>query len=38
MNDAFWTAIARLTKDPSKLDTILADLDKVQTDAYRSDP
>jgi alpha-glucoside transport system substrate-binding protein len=34
MNAAFWTAIVDYTKDPSKLDTILADLDKVQTDAY----
>jgi alpha-glucoside transport system substrate-binding protein len=34
MNAAFWTAIVDYTKDPSKLDTILADLDKVQADAY----
>ncbi len=30
----FWTAILDYTKDPAKLDSILADLDKVQTDAY----
>jgi alpha-glucoside transport system substrate-binding protein len=34
MNQAFWTAILDYTKDPGKLDTILADLDKVQTDSY----
>jgi alpha-glucoside transport system substrate-binding protein len=34
MNQAFWTAILDYTQDPSKLDTILTDLDKVQTDAY----
>jgi alpha-glucoside transport system substrate-binding protein len=34
MNAAFWTAIVDYTKDPSKLDAILADLDKVQADAY----
>ncbi len=34
MNQAFWTAILDYVKDPSKLDTILADLDKVQTDSY----
>ncbi len=34
MNQAFWTAILDYTQDPSKLDTILGDLDKVQTDAY----
>ncbi len=34
MNAAFWTAILDFTKDQSKLDSILADLDKVQTDAY----
>jgi alpha-glucoside transport system substrate-binding protein len=35
MNQAFWTAILDYTKDPGKLDTILTDLDKVQTDAYK---
>jgi alpha-glucoside transport system substrate-binding protein len=34
MNAAFWTAILDYTKDPSKLDSILQSLDKVQTDAY----
>ena len=34
MNAAFWTAVLDYTKDPSKLDTILQTLDKVQTDAY----
>jgi alpha-glucoside transport system substrate-binding protein len=34
MNNAFWKAILDYTKDPSKLDSILADLDKVQKDAY----
>jgi alpha-glucoside transport system substrate-binding protein len=30
MNDAFWTAMLTVTKDPSKLDSVLANLDKVQ--------
>ena len=30
MNDAFWTAMLKVTKDPSTLDSVLADLDKVQ--------
>jgi len=34
MNNAFWKAILDYTKDPTKLDSILADLDKVQADAY----
>jgi alpha-glucoside transport system substrate-binding protein len=34
MNAAFWKSILDYTKDASKLDSILADLDKVQTDAY----
>jgi alpha-glucoside transport system substrate-binding protein len=34
MNAAFWTAIVDYTKDPSKLDSILTNLDKVQTDSY----
>jgi alpha-glucoside transport system substrate-binding protein len=36
MNAAFWTAILDYTKDPSKLDSILQNLDKVQTDAYKA--
>jgi alpha-glucoside transport system substrate-binding protein len=36
MNNAFWKAILDYTKDPSKLDTILGDLDKVQADAYKT--
>jgi alpha-glucoside transport system substrate-binding protein len=35
MNSAFWTAILDYVKDPAKLDTILANLDKVQVDAYK---
>ena len=34
MNAAFWTAVVDYTKDPSKLDAILATLDTVQKDAY----
>jgi alpha-glucoside transport system substrate-binding protein len=34
MEAAFQTAIVDYTKDPSKLDSVLASLDKVQTDAY----
>jgi alpha-glucoside transport system substrate-binding protein len=34
MNDAFWTAMLTVTKDPSKLDETLANLDKVQATAY----
>ena len=34
MNDAFWKAIVDFTKDQSKLDSILSDLDKVQKSAY----
>ena len=36
MNNAFWKAILDYTKDPSKLDSILSDLDKVQVDAYKT--
>jgi alpha-glucoside transport system substrate-binding protein len=36
MNDAFWTAMLTVTKDPSKLDATLANLDKVQADAYKA--
>jgi alpha-glucoside transport system substrate-binding protein len=34
MNSAFWTAILDYVKDPTKLDTILTSLDKVQKDSY----
>jgi alpha-glucoside transport system substrate-binding protein len=34
MNNAFWTAMLTVTKDPSKLDATLADLDKTQSTAY----
>jgi hypothetical protein len=34
MNDAFWTAMLTVTKDPSSLDATLASLDKTQTTAY----
>ncbi len=34
MNEAFWGAIIAFVNDPSKLDTILADLDRVQGEAY----
>ena len=34
MNNAFWTAILDFVKNQSKLDSILANLDKVQKDAY----
>jgi alpha-glucoside transport system substrate-binding protein len=34
MNDAFWKGIVAYVKDPSQLDSILANLDTVQTDAY----
>jgi len=36
MNNAFWKAILDYVKDPSKLDSILSDLDKVQVDAYKA--
>ena len=36
MNNAFWKAILDYVKDPSKLDSILSDLDKVQVDAYKT--
>jgi alpha-glucoside transport system substrate-binding protein len=35
MNNAFWKAVLDYVNDPSKLDTILAGLDRVQTDSYR---
>lgn len=35
MNSAFWTAVLDFTKDQSKLDDILASLDKTQADAYK---
>ena len=34
MNDAFWKAILDYVKDPAQLDTILANLDTIQTSAY----
>jgi alpha-glucoside transport system substrate-binding protein len=34
MNTAFWSAILDYVKNPGNLDSILANLDKVQTDAY----
>jgi alpha-glucoside transport system substrate-binding protein len=34
MNDAFWTAMLKVTKDPSSLDSVLADLDKTAATAY----
>jgi hypothetical protein len=34
MNSAFWSGIVAYVKDPSKLDSILANLDTVQKDAY----
>jgi alpha-glucoside transport system substrate-binding protein len=34
MNQAFWTAILDYIQDPSKLDSILTNLDEVQADAY----
>ncbi len=36
MNQAFWKAILDYVKTPDNLDTILAGLDKVQADAYKS--
>jgi alpha-glucoside transport system substrate-binding protein len=34
MNNAFWSAMLKVTKDPSSLDATLADLDKTQSTAY----
>jgi alpha-glucoside transport system substrate-binding protein len=34
MNDAFWSGIVDYVKDPSKLDSILQNLDSVQSSAY----
>jgi alpha-glucoside transport system substrate-binding protein len=34
MNDAFWTAMLDVTKDPGSLDAALAKLDEVQATAY----
>ncbi len=34
MNAAFWSGIVQYIKDPSQLDSILANLDTVQTSAY----
>jgi alpha-glucoside transport system substrate-binding protein len=36
MNDAFFSAIVTYVQDPSKLDSVLANLDTVQTSAYGS--
>ena len=35
MNKAFWKATLDYVNDPAKLDTILADLDRVQTESYK---
>jgi alpha-glucoside transport system substrate-binding protein len=35
MNAAFWSKVLEYVQDPAKLDTILADLDDVQADAYQ---
>ena len=34
MNDAFFQSIVKYVQNPSGLDSILADLDKTQADAY----
>ena len=34
MNDAFWKATVTYTQHPDQLDSLLADLDKTQADAY----
>jgi alpha-glucoside transport system substrate-binding protein len=34
MNDAFWTAMLSVTKDPSSIDSTLSKLDEVQKTAY----
>jgi alpha-glucoside transport system substrate-binding protein len=36
MNDAFWTAMLSVTKDPSSIDSTLSKLDEVQKTAYAS--
>ncbi len=35
MSDAFWKAVLRYVQQPDQLDSILADLDKVQKDTYK---
>jgi alpha-glucoside transport system substrate-binding protein len=35
MNAAFWKAVLDYVNDPSKLDSLLANLDKVQADSYK---
>ena len=35
MNQAFWKAVLDYVNDPSKLDSILTSLDKVQADSYK---
>jgi alpha-glucoside transport system substrate-binding protein len=34
MNDAFWKAVVAYTQHPDQLDSLLANLDKTQADAY----
>jgi hypothetical protein len=36
MKNAYWSAILSFIKDQSQLDSILANLDKVQATAYQS--
>jgi alpha-glucoside transport system substrate-binding protein len=38
MNEAFWHAMLAFARDPSQLDSILADLDAVQAQAYGTGP
>jgi hypothetical protein len=35
MNNAFWKACLDFVNNPTNLDSILANLDKVQTDSYK---
>jgi alpha-glucoside transport system substrate-binding protein len=35
MNAAFWKAVLDYANDPTKLDSILTSLDKVQADSYK---
>jgi glycine cleavage system aminomethyltransferase T len=35
MNQAFWKAILEYVQNPSKLDAILQNLDKVRAEAYK---
>ena len=34
MNGAFWQGVLDYSQDPSKLDSVLAELDAAQADAY----